>query len=215
MITVNAIAPLTEAEVDQLESFILSPAVSEDALDYLGIHGLLCAVAICPMEISEQEWMETIFDGNPDYSDETQKLQIEGLLLREYRSICQEVESEEVPELPCDLDWGEETLIVWCQGFMEGVFLQESAWFGEYEDQAAELLLPIMLASDLFEEPEFEEMRDNPELCEQLCGEIPELLIDLYLLFRVPAEEKKGPSSHKRGGPHAGKSKSKNKPQHH
>lgn len=211
MITVNAIAPLTEAEIDQLESFILSPAVSDDALDYLGIHGLLAALAISPSPVSEQDWMEVIFDGTPEYQDETQKLQIEGLLTREFRSICQEIESEEVPDLPCDIAWEEESLIVWCQGFMEGVFLREDAWFGEHETDAAELLLPMMLASELFEEPEFEEMRKSPELCEQLCEEIPDLLIDLYLLFRVPPEEKKGPSGPRRSG---GKRNGRRGPKH-
>lgn len=215
MINVNAIAPLTEAEIDQLESFILSPSVSKEALDYLGINGLLCAIAICPAEVPEQEWMEVIFDGIPTYADETQKLQIEGLLLREYRSLCQEVESEEVPDLPCELEWGDESLIVWCQGFMEGVFLREDDWFGDHEEDVAEMLLPMMLASDLFEEPEFKELRENPELCEQLCEEIPDLLIDLYLLFRVPPEEKKGPSSGPRGGSRTSKSKGKSEQRKH
>lgn len=196
MITVNAITPLTEAEIDQLESFIFSPAVSEDALDYLGIHGLLSSLAISPVRVPEQEWLEVIFDGAPGYADETQQLQIEGLLRREYQSICQEIESEEVPELPCELSLEdeEETLSVWTQGFMEGVFLRESDWFNAHEEQVAELLLPIMLASELFDEPEFTEIRENPELCEQLCAEIPDILIDLYLLFRVP-EEGKPPAS--------------------
>lgn len=203
MITVNAITPLTEAEIDQLESFLFSPAVSEDALDYLGIHGLLSALAICPVEVPDTEWLEVIFDGNPGYEDETQQLQIEGLLLREYRSICQEIESEEIPELPCELslDDEEETLSVWSQGFMEGVFLRESDWFDQNETEVAEYLLPIMLASELFDEPEFKEMRENPELCEQLCGEIPELMIDLYLMFRVPNESKGGKPSRSSRGP--------------
>ena len=43
-------APLNEAEIDELESFIFSPAVSEESLDYLGIHGLLTSLAVSPVK---------------------------------------------------------------------------------------------------------------------------------------------------------------------
>ena len=192
--------PLNEDEVDLLESFLFSEAVSEEALDYPSLHGLLTAVAICPQQIPDAEWLESLFDGQPQYTNTEQQAQIEGLLQREYLGICEELDHEEPPELPCDLSLDDDSLLtVWCQGFMEGVFMREEAWFGEQEAEVAELLLPIMIASELFEEdPELQKMRKDKQLIQGLCEEIPDLLTDLYLLFRVPAEPG-GPKGAKKG----------------
>ncbi|WP_210396172.1 YecA family protein [Motiliproteus sediminis] len=187
--------PLTEAEIDELESFIFSDAVSEEALDYIGIHGLLSALAICPEPVASDEWLEVIFDGTPGYIDDTQKDRIEGWLQREFAAISEELNQEEAPELPCDLvlDDEEQLLQGWTQAFMEGVFMRESAWFSQREEEVAELLLPIMLASELFDDPELVKMRKDRKLCQQLINEIPDLLTDLYLFFRVPEEKQKPP----------------------
>ena len=194
--------PLDEAEIDQLEDFLFSDAVSEDALDYPSLHGLLTAVAICSETIPQAEWLDSIFDGQPRYSDSAQQQLIEGLLNRELAGIGAELDQEEPPELPCDLSLEQDSLLTpWCQGFMEGVFMREEAWFGDDESQIAELLLPIMIASELFDDdPELQQMRANAELINGLCEEIPDLLTDLYLQLRVP--ETAAPTKAK---PHKGK----------
>ncbi len=196
--------PLNEDEVDELESFLFSEAVSEEALDYPSLHGLLTAVAICPVEIPQAEWLESLFDGQPNYANAEQQARIESLLKREFMGICEELDHEEPPELPCDLSLDEDSLLtVWCQGFMEGVFMREEAWFGEQEEQVAELLLPTMIASELFEDdPELQKMRNDETLIQGLCEEIPDLLTDLYLLFRVPEQ---APSKKVKPGNKSGK----------
>lgn len=187
--------PLTEAEIDELEAFIFSDAVSEEALDYIGIHGLLSALAICPETVPSEEWLEVIFDGTPGYSDDAHKARIENWLQREFAAISDELNQEEAPELPCDLLLGDEDQLLeaWSQAFMEGVFMRESAWFSQREEEVAELLLPVMLASELFDDPELIKMRKDKKLCQQLVNEIPDLLTDLYLFFRVPEEKQKPP----------------------
>ena len=183
--------PLDESEIDELESFIFSPAVSEESLDYLGIHGLLTALAVSPVSVPKEEWLDVVFDGTPGYVDEAQRQRIQGLLNREYLALSDELNNEEAPELPCDLtlEDEDESLTVWSQGFMEGVFLRESEWFDHNEEQVAEIMLPIMMASELFDEPEFTTMRKDKKLCQQFCEEIPDLITDLYLHFRLPEEK--------------------------
>jgi uncharacterized protein len=188
--------PLDENEIDELEAFLFSDAVSEEALDYPSLHGLLTAVAICPEPIPATEWLESLFDGQPSYADAAQQQRIESLLLREFNGISAELDQEEPPELPCDLSLEDDSLLTpWSQGFMEGVFMREAAWFGQQEEQVAELLLPIMIASELFEgDKELQQMRQNTKLINGLCQEIPDLLTDLYLLFRVPEQAPKKPT---------------------
>ncbi|MGB2130068.1 MAG: UPF0149 family protein, partial [Marinobacterium sp.] len=52
------IALITEEELDRLEEFLFSPAVSDEALDLIGAHGFLCALNISPETTAEAEWME-------------------------------------------------------------------------------------------------------------------------------------------------------------
>ena len=75
---------------------------------------------------------------------------------------------------------------------MEGVFLDESAWFEGDEEGAATLLLPFMALSGLFDdEPDMAELSDDPIRAERLVRQLPELVLDLYLHYRVPPEKPK------------------------
>lgn len=187
--------PLTDAELDQLEAFIFSAAVSEDSLDLIGIHALLCALNISPQDTPTQEWLALIFDGEPDWSSDAEAKQIKALLVRWKDALRADLENDHPLELPCELTFADDpqepALEIWAQGFMEGVFLHEDAWFAEgsaEETTIAELMLPIMMASSLFEDKELSQIRANPALAEQMAEEIPENLTDLYLLFHAPAD---------------------------
>ncbi len=189
--------PLTEAEIEELDAFLFSERVPEDALDFLGLHGFLTALAVAPQPVPTAEWLSQVFDGEPDYASADERQRIEGLILKELHAIGQELYNEEELGLPCELtlepedDEEEAALTVWCQGFMEAVFLRESEWFARDEQRIAELLLPMMVISGLFDDPELSAMRDDDKLSEQLCEEVPEVVTDLYLFYRAP-EEKPG-----------------------
>ena len=124
------------------------------------------------------------------------------------------LESGGLPELPFELELGElapeETPIGdWCAGFMEGVFLDEAAWFDDDEEAAATLLLPFMLLSGLFEdEPDMAELAGDSARLESLVGQLPELLLDLYLHYRVPPETPK-PKPRRKAPAGRGKGKGK------
>lgn len=185
--------PLSDDELDQLEDFLFSDHVSEDCLDLIGTHGLFCALNISPQPLPEEERHALVFDEEPQWNNAEQKQQITELLRRFYREISGNLYSDGEIELPCELSLDPEDeddlapLACWAQAFMEGVFAQEDSWFGHPSEQdVAEMLLPIMVASELFEEDEISRIRDDENLCAEMCSQIPELLIDLYLLFHAP-----------------------------
>lgn len=190
--------PLTDAELDELEAFMFSDAVSEDALDLVGTHGYFCALNISPVKITEKQWLQELFDGVPEYNSEAQKARIEDLLRRFYFSIGSDLYNDQDMLLPCDLtletedDADEQSAMTsWAQAFMEAVFLKEDEWFNhQAEEEVAEFMLPIMIASELFDEDEFLKMREDTRLCDEMCRSIPDLLVDLYLLFHAPADKK-------------------------
>ena len=179
-------APLTDDELDELEAFMFSDAVSEDALDLIGTHGYFCALNIGPVKIKEQQWLKELFDGTPKYSSDEQKKRIEDLLKRLYASIGSDLYNDQDMLIPCELtletegDEEQSELASWAQAFMEAVFLKEDEWFNHRaEEEVAELMLPIMIASELFDEEEFATMRNDQRLCDEMCRNIPELLIEV------------------------------------
>jgi uncharacterized protein len=188
-------ATITDSELDLLENFIFSDAVSEESLDLIGIHGFLCSLIISPQPTSEQEWMEILFDGEPAWTNDQQQQEIKNILRNWYASIRTDMENDRELEMPCDLtlvvEQDEEVADVetWAQAFMEGVFLNEEAWYADgstQEQKVTELMLPIMVVSDLFDAKEFQEIKRNPDVCEEMANEIPDILIDLYLIFQTP-----------------------------
>lgn len=186
------IALITEDELDRLEEFLFSPAVSDEALDLIGAHGFMCALNISPKPVAEAEWLEQLFDGEPKWASDTEKNEILELLHKLYRTIGNDLYNDQEILLPCELSLEPEEdeeiteLTTWSQSFMEGVFLNEEDWFGQDEETVAGLLLPIMVASDLFEDEDVREISQDRSLREEMCVQIPEVLVDLYLHFHAP-----------------------------
>ena len=190
--------PLLEDEqLDRLDDFLDSEQVGEDALDLISAHGFLVALAVAPSEQPTAQWLEELFQGEPNYRDEAERNNIVHLLTLLRNNAMAVLEQGGLPELPFELTLdglpAEETPIGdWCAGFMEGVFSDESAWFQDDEEAAATLLLPFMLLSGLFEdEPDMAEMAQDQANQESLVAQLPELVLDLYLHYRVPPETAK------------------------
>ena len=190
--TLNS-APLSDDELDRLETFIFSDVVSEDSLDLIGIHGFLCALNISPVPAAEEEWMDVLFDGVPKWTSTEQEKEITSTLNRWKSSIYSDLSNDSELGMPCELTLEtkneESELEIWAQAFMEGVFLNEDEWFSEgtsKEETVAELMLPIMVVSNLFDEKEFKDIRKNRAVTEQMANEIPDILVDLFLLFHAP-----------------------------
>lgn len=191
--TLTSNIALTDDELDQLEEFLYSDQVSEDSLDLIGAHGLFCALNISPNPLDEADLNTLLFDTEPKWQSDEQKQTITNLLNRLYKEIGTHLYSDGEIELPCELSLDPEEdddispLAWWSQAFMEGVFTQEEDWFNKHTEQdVAEMLLPVMVASDLFDEDDINKIRNDEKLCAEMCAQIPELLIDLYLYFHAP-----------------------------
>ncbi|GHC22943.1 YecA family protein [Aidingimonas halophila] len=194
---------LDDDALDHLDDFLESDRVNADTLDLVGTHGFLVALAIAPREIEPTVWVGELFQGEPAFADDDERREILGLLELLKNNAINALEQGQLPELPFDLELGgmapEETPIGdWCAGFMEGVFLDETAWFENDEENAATLLLPFMALSGLFEdEPDMSDFLGDTMQQERLVRQLPELTLDLYLHYRVPPEKPK-PSPRKK-----------------
>ncbi len=188
-------APLVDDDaLERLDDFLASGRVDEDALDLISAHGFMVALAVAPGEIPDDQWLAELFQGEPDYQDPAEREDITGVLRAMKDNGIALLEQGRLPELPFELVLDgvapEETPIGdWCAGFMEGVFSDESAWFADDEEAAATLLLPFMLLSGLFDdEADMAELAGDTQRLEALTAQLPDLVLDLYLHYRVPPE---------------------------
>ena len=193
-------------ENDETLERLLNQYAVEDAFTFHAVHGFLTALAIRPVDLNQARRNEILFDGPVKLSAEDART-LDDALESLSRSIDRQFNDEDGFTLSCEEeldDLKDEALFDWCGGFMEGHFLDEKAWFGEHEQEACELLLPVMLASGLFDdEPEFQAILNNEELTENMTSQIPEVLMELYLLFNSPEEATSKPVSkgaHKQKG---------------
>ena len=153
--------PLTDSQIDQLDAYLLSDKVQEEALDYIALHGYLCALAISPAPMSEHDWLEQVMAEKPVLEDSAERHEMLNLIRQEFAFLQECLESDQDIDLPCDLtlelDQEDDCLLeYWAQGFMELIFSQEDVWFSEQEEDVAECLLPFMLAAKLDEDEELD-----------------------------------------------------------
>ncbi|NVK74903.1 MAG: YecA family protein [Oceanospirillaceae bacterium] len=191
--------PLDDLELETLETFLESDQVHEECQNFVMAHGFLTALAICPMPTPEQKWLPVIFEDTPNFDNDKQEKQILQYLSRLMLDIQKELESEDGFIIPCELEMGEtpeelSELQEWATGFMEGVFFTESQWFeSDKEEVVAELLLPIMVASDLFDDEEVLQIRKSEKLTHSCIAQIPEVVTDLFLVLRTEPEKRPFP----------------------
>lgn len=207
--------PLDDLELETLENFLDSDQVHEECQNFVMAHGCLTALSICPTPITEDKWLPVIFEDTPTFENEKQEKQILQYLSRLFVDIQKELESEEGFLIPCELEMGSSPeelseLQEWATGFMEGVFMTESQWFeSEKEEVVAELLLPIMVASDLFDDEEVIQIRESEKLTNSCIAQIPEVVTDLFLVLRTEPEKRPFPKAQPKAKTQGNKNKKK------
>ena len=152
---------LDDESLDILDEFLESDIVGPEALDIISAHGFMLALAIAPREVPSSLWLPELFQGQPSYESPQQEAEVVSLFEQMRANAIDALEHGVLPELLFELELGgadpvETPIGDWCAGFMEGVFMDEEAWFGTQEEAAAELLLPFMAISGVFddEDPE-------------------------------------------------------------
>ncbi|MEO9274269.1 YecA family protein [Marinomonas sp. 5E14-1] len=193
--------PLDDLELETLENFLESDQVHEECQNFVMAHGFLTALAICPANLTEGTWLPVVFEDTPKFQNEKEEKKITQYLSRLYLDIQKELESEDGFLVPCELEMGTtldelSELQEWASGFMEGVFMTESHWFeSEKEEVVAELLLPVMVASDLFDDEEVSQIRASEKLTKSCIAQIPEVVTDLFLVLRTEPEKRPFPKA--------------------
>ena len=161
----------------------------DESFDAIMGHGYLTAQAISPKPDTPEQICALMFP-EPEQTGLTKEeliLQIEGVLSLLDAQLSDDEESFDIPVyVEDDEELLDSELADWCAGFLEAHMDQEEAWMEDKNEQeVAELLLPIAALSGIFsEEEEFAAMIDNEDLLEDMADQLPEVLVELYLLMR-------------------------------
>jgi uncharacterized protein len=183
-------AALDEDQLETLALFLEEQAEQADGLDFFALHGLLTANAVGPTPLDWDELLNFTFNEPPKWSSPQQESEILRLIKTLQKEVVELVESGQSFPVPCDLnveadeDGEAAPLESWAVGFMLLSLEQTDAWYGEHEENAAELLFPILYASGLNAEDEaFADIDDDAKLSKQVCASIPDNVVDLFLMY--------------------------------
>jgi uncharacterized protein len=163
--------PLTDAEFDELDQFLLSDATPEACMDISMLDGLITAVLIGPNTLLPSQWLPVVWGETAEQSmafeSQAQMAHILELITRMY--------SERALDLQEGVDLfdpvifqreqeGKTQSIIdeWCTGFMRGVQLDAKAWDSLFQsEEDAALLTPMILYGTGTGQ---EQLEKNPDL---------------------------------------------------
>jgi uncharacterized protein len=158
---------LTDEELDELDRYLRAHA-GEGHLLLDGVHGMLSALAVGPLDVVPDEWLSEVL--HDPFSDEAEGNRVLELLAKLNDSIRAELEVEAYEPILGEVDTETGPVLSaagWCEGFSRGIDLRAGLWEKRLADdpQLMETLGPVMaLAVDegvLSAEAEFEKLTDE------------------------------------------------------
>lgn len=188
--------PLTDAEFEELDAFLLSDDTPDDCMDISMLDGFFAALATRPDFVKPTIWLPEVWgskDG-PTFEDITQANRIMSLIMRQYNEVVAFL--REAPD-QFEPNFYERTVenktykIVdeWCMGFVRGLKLENPEWPRWLRNsKLRELLNPFILFGTTRGWKEMKESGREAELHEEIVPMMGPTLITLYKLWRAPAQ---------------------------
>lgn len=177
---------LSDSDIEALEDILFAEPWGDDALDFFGLHGVVCASVVGPASLSTEDIfrLATGADEAPGGQiPDTFRNAVEQL----GRDMAHALDLGQPLELPEPEDGDPmNALENWCAGFVDTFLEDEDAWLEAGEEETADLLVPMLTLSGLFEDEDFQNVRNSPKLSRDMADAIPDSLTDLYLLFHAP-----------------------------
>ncbi len=177
---------LSDSDIEALEDILFAEPWGDEALDFFGLHGVVCASVVGPTSLSTEDIFRLATGAEQAPSGQVPDAFRQAIeqLGRDMAHALDMGQSLELPE-PEDGD-PMNALENWCAGFVDTFLENEEAWLEAGEEETADLLVPMLTLSGLFEDEDFQNVRNSEKLSRQMADAIPDSLTDLYLLFHAP-----------------------------
>lgn len=187
--------PLSDEEFDELDAFLMSETLSEEAMDLSTLDGFFAAIALNPEFILPSQWLPWVWDMDageetPAFENVEQADRINGLLLRHYNSVQGMIGEGRFAPLMYTLNQEDGSEFYdaegWSMGFMLGVSLFQDVWQPIF-DEHPEWLAPMMLLGTEEGWEQLEAMHpdhaDQRPTIRAAYDSIPELIESIFLHF--------------------------------
>ena len=212
--------PLSEQEIEELDRFLLSDAISAETMVLDALDGYLTAIVIGPTTTTPSLWLPRIWgpsdDDAPEFESMEQAQRILDLIMRHMNGIILALQhdADNFDPLLNSMTYGDDPREyldgeMWAHGFMTGIELCRRDWQPLFDDPAAkEVLRPIyLLGSD--EVTEAEEIltrwpAQREELAKQIAGSVA-TIYRYWLPHREAAHEELVASTVRRDAPKVGR----------
>ncbi|MET0935546.1 MAG: YecA family protein [Luteibacter sp.] len=186
---------LDDAELEKLDIYLRAHG-GEGDLMLDGVHGLLSAIAIGPLEVKPEEWLHEVL--HDAFDDEDEGNAVLALLAKLNDSISAELDVDAYEPILGEIDTEEGPMLSaagWCEGFSRGIDMRANLWESRLAEDPnlMQLLGPIMaLAVDegvLQADAEFEKLTDDEY--DECLGQLPDVLnaVGEYWRQNVPTED--------------------------
>jgi len=177
---------LSNSDIEALEDILFAEPWGDEAVDFFGLHGVVCASVVGPVDLSVDDIFTLATGTERTPSDKTPEV-FRSVVERLARDMTQALDMGQALELPEPEDGDPmNALENWCAGFVDIFLEHEDAWLEVNEKETADLLVPMLTLSGLFEDEDFQKVRNDEKLASQMSDAIPDSLTDLYLLFHAP-----------------------------
>ena len=178
---------LSNSDIEALEDILFAEPWGEDALDFFGFHGAVCASVVGPAKLS----VETVFrlvTGTDEIPDGGIPEIFRQCVMQLAGDMARALDMGQALELPePEDDDPMNALENWCAGFVDTFLEYEDEWLDAVsEEDTADLMVPMLTLSGLFDDEDFQNFRNSEQLSGQMADAIPDSLTDLYLLFHAP-----------------------------
>jgi len=205
---VEAMPALSDTEMDELDSFLMSDATSNEVMMLDCLDGYLTAIASSPQMLKSSEWLPRVWgpidEDTPSFDSNAQADRIIGLIKRHLNAIIWSLDQdpdhfEPVFDLNVYEDDEHEYIDgeMWAHGYMTGINMQQDSWGTLFESKHGPVALqPIRLLGSAEVSPEEEELTKTSVQREDLSKPIPASVVWIYKFWapqrRAAAERSNG-----------------------
>lgn len=188
--------PLSDEEMDELDHFLLSDAISDETMMLGCLDGFLTSIVTGPVMLMPSEWLPRVWGptarDEPAFDTPAHAERIIGLIMRHLNGIIWSLQHDPdtfepifdtvvYPDDPREYTDGE----MWAYGYMTGIELQRQNWNAFFDEpHSAETLRPIYLLGAEEVTAEEEAQTETPAQREELSNQIPASVAWIYRFWQ-------------------------------
>lgn len=192
----NPTQALSDAEVDELDDFLMSDDTPENCMDISALDGFFAALVLNPEFVMPSMYLPWIWDMEegcdvPAFASMEQANHIMQLLMRYYNGVLDAIGRDTFAPLLYTLPQQDGSEFYdaegWCEGFMRGVFLFNEPWMEIFEKHP-EFLAPMVLLGTEHGWEALEKSPDIRQATQDAYESIADCVAVLYENFRDQRE---------------------------